>query len=318
MPAWQFSAPFVFLFAIIACGSGNGPGNTDPVLTPRSGVVMAYDEARHQTVLFGGATVDGLSNETWVWNGTAWSRAAESGPPGRIGAGMVYDASRQRIVLYGGRTSGQQGATVYSDTWEWDGSDWTQVSSTGPGPRIHFALGYDRSRQVTTLFGGVSTSGTSLPDVWEWNGEQWTHQVPTPVNNFVPFLAYDETAARLVLVTSRVNDLQFLTSEWDGSAFGPATAAGPRMMAGGLTTLGGGGGVLAVGGFDGTNFTHQTWIWNGTTWTQKSGPGPSAREVFGLSFDRDRSRVVLFGGDDASGTRLADTWEFDGTSWSHR
>ena len=34
-----------------------------------------------------------------------------------------------------------------------------------------------------------------------------------------------------------------------------------------------------------------------------------------LGYDPDRDVWLLFGGFDADGTPLADTWEFDGTSW---
>jgi hypothetical protein len=37
-----------------------------------------------------------------------------------------------------------------------------------------------------------------------------------------------------------------------------------------------------------------------------------------MSYDRRRHRVVLFGGCDALGSSLADTWEWDGTNWTRR
>jgi hypothetical protein len=43
---------------------------------------------------------------------------------------------------------------------------------------------------------------------------------------------------------------------------------------------------------------------------------PSRRTGFGVAFDPARGRVVLYGGRAASGEPLADTWEWDGTSWS--
>jgi hypothetical protein len=46
-------------------------------------------------------------------------------------------------------------------------------------------------------------------------------------------------------------------------------------------------------------------------WTQKQDIGPSARHSFGMKFDGARSRVVMFGGGQASGL-AGDTWEWNG------
>src|SRR5262245_59398026 len=45
-----------------------------------------------------------------------------------------------------------------------------------------------------------------------------------------------------------------------------------------------------------------------TTW-------PSNRSHGALAYDALRGRLVLFGGYNEVGTRLGDTWEFDGTEW---
>jgi hypothetical protein len=37
---------------------------------------------------------------------------------------MAYDLGRQRVVLFGG----WNGTSNVSDTWEWDGSNWTRRS----------------------------------------------------------------------------------------------------------------------------------------------------------------------------------------------
>jgi hypothetical protein len=315
--SWPWLSPVALV--LLACGGTNGPNPHDPVLKATDGAVMAYDEARHQTILFGGMTDDGLSRETWGWNGTEWSRLATSGPAGRIDAGMVYDAARQRLVLYGGRTNPQQGATVYSDTWEWNGTAWTQVATSGPGARIHFALGYDRANPVTVLFGGVNGSGTDLPDVWLWNGQQWTHVTPAPAaNNFAPFFAYDEGPDSLRLLSLSSSDFHFLTDSWNGTGFASLSTTGPALVPSGVVTRGAAGGLLAFGGYNGSTFVSQTWSWNGTSWSLQPGTGPSARSGAAISYDRDRDRVVLFGGSTPATVRLMDTWELSGNTWSQR
>src|SRR5258706_130610 len=78
-------------------------------------------------------------------------------PPGLVYAGMAYDSLRGRTVLFGGGT----------DTWEWDGSRWTAISTTiAPGSSIGPGMVYDSDRHVTVL---LDNNGNT----WEWNGSSW-------------------------------------------------------------------------------------------------------------------------------------------------
>ena len=61
-----------------------------------------------------------------------------------------------------------------------------------------------------------------------------------------------------------------------------------------------------------------TLIWNGAIWQVVSTEGPVPdRYGYGMAYDSDRERVVLFGGCEPGGTvRYGDTWEWDGASWT--
>jgi hypothetical protein len=62
------------------------------------------------------------AGRTFSWNGAAWGQTATTGPSApRFGSAMAYDAHRNRVVLFGGFT----GASYLSDTWEWDGGQWS-------------------------------------------------------------------------------------------------------------------------------------------------------------------------------------------------
>jgi hypothetical protein len=50
-------------------------------------------------------------------------------------------------------------------------------------------------------------------------------------------------------------------------------------------------------------------------WTQKQNIGPSSRTSHGLTYDGERKRTVLFGGD-PGGPPLDDTWTWDGALWT--
>ena len=90
--------------------------------------------------------------------------------------------------------------------------------------------------------------------------------------------------------------------------------------------------IVMFGGADRSGVLGDTWIWDGAGWQlQHPIAPPPAREFAWMGFDPATSRVVLFGGiacappgvDDPIGceyqntqTTLADTWTWDGSSWS--
>jgi hypothetical protein len=136
---------------------------------------FVYDAANQRFVLYGGRNAAGLPfGDTWLLQCTgpatcAWS-AGPAGPPNRYGHGMTYDAVRQRVVLFGG----DSGVGPYGDTWEWNGSAWSNLTPGGgsPSARVHPALA-----PLSTLAGGVllfgGRDGAPRDDAWIWNGTQW-------------------------------------------------------------------------------------------------------------------------------------------------
>src|SRR5262249_49971951 len=69
----------------------------------RGGRSMAYDEARRRLVVFGGSAFGATAplQDTWEWDGNAWSMASSSGPGRRWDAAMSYDPLRRRTWLHG-------------------------------------------------------------------------------------------------------------------------------------------------------------------------------------------------------------------------
>lgn len=86
---------------------------------------------------------------------------------------MAFDSARAVTVLFGGHNGPPMGPRL-ADTWEWDGTTWTQrTSPTSPPARLGFAMAYDSARAVTVIFGGIGDAGP-LGDTWEWDGSAWT------------------------------------------------------------------------------------------------------------------------------------------------
>jgi hypothetical protein len=144
---------------------------------------MAFDPASGNTVLFGGETSPGNAvQDTWVFDGIDWAQIDDTGPTPRTQHAMAYDAERRRLVLFGGLQRGGGQSGVVGDTWEWDGTAWTRMATTGPPPRCEHVMAYDRGRKKTVMFGGRVITGDLLKptdDTWEWNGTAWTQVAGT-------------------------------------------------------------------------------------------------------------------------------------------
>jgi hypothetical protein len=122
-------------------------------------------------------------------------------PPGRHGQAMAYDSAHGQVVLFGGL--GADNNTVLSDTWTWDGSNWTQRSPVNSPPARNFhAMAYDSLHQQIVLFGGSTSSYYSLlSDTWVWDGSNWAQKFPanSPQARFNQAMAYDGAHGQVVL-----------------------------------------------------------------------------------------------------------------------
>src|SRR5206468_3372590 len=76
--------------------------------------------------------------------------------------------------------------------------------------------------------------------------------------------------------------------------------------------------VVLFGGYCcNTVYYDDTWVWDGTSWSQEQPPmSPGPRTRASMAYDAARREVVLFGGfwDD----QLNDTWVWDGSTWTLR
>jgi hypothetical protein len=183
---------------------------------------MAYDAHRGRTVVFAGLDPGQLAlDDTWEWDGNAWSRHGGAvRPPARSATAMAYDARRRLAVLFGGRSAigGDLG-----DTWVWDGSIWTPIApATSPPARREHGMAFDERRGVVVLFGGVSGSSSPIVhnDTWEWDGSTWRQRVSArvPPAGSGSTLAYDAARQRTVLFGGgSASGALGQTWEWDGA-----------------------------------------------------------------------------------------------------
>jgi hypothetical protein len=176
----------------------------------RSDFSMTYDSIRRVVVFWGGewCTFDphGSScdqpTDTWEYDGRTWNRVTTAvSPSGRSGHAMAYDVLRGVVVLFGGGDFYGTNPNAQSETWEYDGTTWTQVATpvTPPGRSRH-AMTYDSTRGVVVLFGG-DVEGGHGSETWEYDGTTWalvTTSVAPPARSGHA-MAYDSTREAVVL-----------------------------------------------------------------------------------------------------------------------
>lgn len=187
----------------------NGPS----IASRRQLLTMVFDEAREETLVFGGTSP--LSSSLLAWTSAGWSFGNPTvWPPARWRHAAAYDSLRQRMLVFGGEGS----APAFGDLWSWDGTDWQQLPGGGPGPRRDVSMSYDRDRDRIVLFGGHDGS-SYLGDTWEFDGVTWLEQTPTaaPAARGRHVQVYDTHLQRTVLYGGTDGADLRDTWLWDGS-----------------------------------------------------------------------------------------------------
>jgi hypothetical protein len=233
---------------------------------PREWPMMAFDPARHETVLFGGGDANTVFSDTWTWDGVDWTQQQPADrPPPMCCHGMAYDALTQRIVLFGG-----------GSTWTWDGTNWTNEDPPGI-PKDRYFPGMAGSVRHVVLFGGdVCLELCLYPrDTWNWNGTTWIRRrVSTAPPARADMAMAESTSTHLTVLFGGGNEntppyLFGDTWVWDGNGWAertPATHPSPREGARLVYVLSTGLFVL-FGGVDASSYRTDTWVWTGADWT---------------------------------------------------
>jgi len=213
------------------------------------------------------------------------------------------------------------------DTWEWDGSKWEQVATSGPSGRFVNVMVFDPVRRKMMLFGGEGPAQDKLGDTWEWDGKRWEKRdVPGPPARSAYEMIYDSKRKRAVLFGGLADGNRPLndTWEWDGERWSEVKTSGPPPRILFAMAYDEKRGVTIV--FGGANPTTRqvgmadTWLFDGERWQEATGAGPMGRDHHAMTYDAARQKVVLFGGGggvDRRHVSLGDTWEWDGV-WTIR
>jgi len=242
---------------------------------PRQDGTIAYDPQRREVFLFGGLG-GGPRNDLWVYSidRQAWSPLRPEGeaPPARFGHTLVLDTNRRWLLLFGGQAGG-----FFSDVWAYsiDQNLWRRLATddTGPNRRYGHSAIYDPLGQRMIISHGFTNAGR-FDDTWAFdprtNGWQnLSPSGPRPLRRCLHHAVYNPESHEMLLFGGCA------------SGFGPCPLG------------------------DLWSFDLRTNRWTERTAAQ----APAAREHYGVGFDHERARLVLFGGQGSGGT-LNDTWEW--------
>lgn len=298
--------------------SYSGPG---PLTCGRG--AAAYHAGRQTVLLWGGESDGSSAGDLWEWDGQSWTEHPwqMTGPAARRFTSLAYDHANNRIVMQGGVAF--DFATVYEDTWFWDGG-WSVGPATGPGPRQGHFMGYDSENQKVVVYGGRNISAyddavaLDAANSWQPYAASVTGEGRT---SFA--CAYDEGAHAFVVAGGMGQFSQLLNDTWlfNDQRVRHVVGGSPGARQGhGMAFDPVGGGVVMFGGSTSPNplasLQNTTWRYSGVSWQQVASGTPTARFGAMMTADVATPRVLLFGGATSGPSYFNDFYEWDGSAWN--
>jgi len=263
-----------------------------------------------------------------------------------ISGGMDYDRATGKTYLFVGKAGGT-GATEDRGMAEWTGTAWKSRAYGGGVPvwaRNYPAIVAAQGK-VFSYGGCASTSSCTDGDfVWEPGGGFWSAGGSFP--NYwrraaVTVLGSSYSSDRVMVVGGEdplvLGDYPLGVSSGDPSGLlynrYSYTTNPPARYGAALAFDKARNRVILVGGADQSGVPIQdAWEYDaayvdldsGNPWTKicpktvgtVTTPCPfTARYAHSMTYDHARSKVLMYGGFNASGGRLDDTWQYDGATW---
>lgn len=256
-----------------------------------AGSTLIWVNSRNRVEAIGPGIFDG---KIGYWTGSAWNLVTPATIiPDRINNYFGYDVANDKFITLGGYDEVAPYDYWQQDTWQYDGSIWTQLFPT------------------------------HTPDpTWEYPGYPGSAQPPGGYGNFV----WDERNDYLLMYGwGSIGAFSDETYKWDGSdwiklfpATSPPMLGSPQMVfdiARNEVVLHGG----YISAFEAVNphtWDPGTYTWNGTNWTIKSpAHSPTANRISRIAYDPVLQKIVaVYEGAVSSGD--TETWTWDGTDWT--
>lgn len=266
----------------------------------RDSAAVAYDDAAHELVLFGGSNDIGDLGDTWTYANGTWTEVCSgnttapvctANPGADAGDPMAYDPSDRTIVMI---NSGGY-------TWSFSNDSWTQQSRNTTLPDASGAvMAYDPVISKVLL---LVAYGGGPCRTYTYSGGSWTelttsHQIPGVVGGA---LFFDPNSSEMVYFggESPTSHSPY-DSEWTFSN-GEWTAQSPSVLPPG--------GALAGSSYD-LNYDYAVLLTNGAvqdyTWAYSNGSwlnqssflpsSPTSRSATAMAFDGQLGATLEFSG----------------------
>lgn len=322
---------------------------------PRWSGVMAELPTSSELVLFGGKTTanlfngitaySGILNDTWKWNGTAWTNLT-TGISGHTltSPGRRYDASMAFDGTYVTMVGGTDGNINLSDTWSYNtAAGWIKQSLTDvvnppnnytvPTTQRASSVAYQSgiSGGEVVMFGGISSFQRHyVLDTWVWktgNPGTWTQLSPANHPSARAYGAMASNATTAVLFGGKNFDGPLSdTWKWNGTNWTQVTGLVPGVTCpsarygASMAYNANNSTWVLFGGVTVNGYSNETWTFNGTTWTNATSANPYAKPLpranAQMAYHTASTSVVLFGGLGPI-SDFGDTWTWNGTAWTN-
>ena len=295
---------------------------------------LVYDARQDRFLAFGGeGQGTTIFDQLYAWDRQRWSLrySPRSGPAPEARNGHILAADAHGPMMFGGGQGGEPAAElVPAHTWVWTGAHWTQaphrLATPAPTARSRAAAARIQHPSLgdgVLMFGGRA-GFTRNNQTWFWRrvsgGGEWHRLLPTtsPVARDGAAMAYDSRRNQLLLFGGHnaseiaLSDLWIWTgSNWSQRTQGSCPSWPPGVAQHALSYDAVTDRVLLHGAGTGT------WDWDGTCWTQRSGP-VAIHPVIGISMSLDpgRGRVLLGPGARSNVSSLDDRLlAWSGAAW---
>ena len=333
------------------------PNASGPSPVGRTNHGAAYDSLRARVVLFGGRDSSNNSlGDTWEFDGVGWvNLTPANSPSGRHGHAMVYDNARQECVVFGG-VGGLDGTWAF-DGAEWrpkldyvtspvngnryaltPSMTWPEAEALAVREGGHLATIRNAAENawVSQMYGAavneapyIGFSDAAVEGQWVWSsGESvsYTNWNTNDPNNFGPGQhyavmlhpsgAWDDRCPSGGCVRQAVIELQGGATSEVAALVDTVLLPQPlrRAEAASLPS----GGALSFGGDASCGPWAFTYEWGSSGWNKQfSTNNPMPRTGHSLILDEASQNNVLFGGVNPGGSKLSETWSYQGGQWTY-
>jgi hypothetical protein len=257
-----------------------------------------------------GGSVDAACIPSTVW------------PGARSDFALTYDSGRHALLLHGGFLSPTLATS--SETFGWDGTSWTLLASNGPALG-YVGMAYSVSENRTILVGGLpqnADAGNRSSTTWAFGPAGWS-MAATDVGSFYTEVGYNPTTSSVTAVLGFDGSISQNAQTWRNVWSTTPPLPDAKRVSGRLAFDAVKDGMFFFGGTNNASGPTDKSFFQASgqpSWSPVLGTllTPSARFAHGMSNDSARNQIVVFGGQDAAGRDLGDTWIWTGTTWLQR